>query len=608
LSVLPALPVALPLLVAAGLAATQSVARRRVGDAVALGATVAVTAMCAILVVRTGGSDVVTWFGGWRPNHGVALGIAFVIDPLGAALATFVGLLTVAALVFSWRHFPSVGHVFYALLLVFLAAMVGFALSGDLFNMFVFFELMTVAAIALTGYRNDAASPLEGSLNFAITNVIGGALLLSGIGLLYGRTGALNLAQIGVTLAHGRADGLVVVAFGLIVVGFLVKAAVVPFHFWLADAYASAPTPVCILFAGVLSELGLYGIARVYWTAFHAPLGHHDAELRAILVALGALTAVVGALMCFAQRHLKRMLAFATVSYMGLFLIGIGLLSVDGLAGTALYVVGDGLVKASLFVCVGILQHRRSRVEEGPLRARCREMPWTGAVFGVSALAIAALPPFGSFFGKSLVEESALSAGYDWVPAVFTLSSILTAGTILRIAGRVFLGWGPEVDEQFRAAHDEDAEAETDEPHDRTPAVLYAPALLLLLASLATGLVPGLVQAAQRAAARFLDTSGYAGVVLAGHAGAGVRAPISAGVTVADLLYAAAAVLGALALAGAALFGHRLPRPGSRALSAGARGAAGRLRRLHSGHVGDYVAWLTVGAAAVVGLFGLTLR
>jgi len=606
--VLPALAVAVPLIVATGLAATQSVARRRVGDAVALAATVAVTVFCGLLLVRTGGGDVVTWFGGWRPSHGVALGIAFVVDPLGAGLATFVGLLTLAALVFSWRHFPSVGHVFYALLLVFLAAMVGFTLSGDLFNMFVFFELMTVAAIALTGYRNDVAAPLEGSLNFAITNVVGGALLLSGIGLVYGRAGALNLAQIGASLAHGRADGLVVVAFGLIVVGFLVKAAVVPFHFWLADAYASAPTPVCILFAGVLSELGLYGIARVYWTAFHAPLGHHEAELRAILVGLGALSAVVGALMCFAQRHLKRMLAFATVSYMGLFLIGIGLLSVDGLAGTALYVVGDGLVKASLFVCVGILQHRRPEVEEGPLRGRGHALPWTGAVFGVGALAIAALPPFGSFFGKSLIEEAALGAGYGWVPAIFTLASILTGGTILRVAGRVFLGWGPEVEEQFTSGSDDDAEAETDEPHDRTPPVLFAPALLLLVAALAAGLVPGLVQAAQRAAGRFLDTAAYGAVVLGGHAGAPARVRLSSGVTAPDLFYAAAAVLGACALAGAALFGHRLPRRPPRALHSGARAAAWRLRRLHSGHAGDYVAWLTAGAAVVIGLFGLTLR
>src|SRR5204863_10054305 len=131
----------------------------------------------------------------------------------------------------------------HILVLVFTAGMVGFCLSGDLFNMFVFFELMSVAAFALAGYKIDEAEAIEGSLNFAVTNIVGSFLLLTGIALVYGRTGALNLAQAGVALSHAPADGLVVVAFSLIAAGFLVKAAIVPFHFWLPDAYAVALTP-----------------------------------------------------------------------------------------------------------------------------------------------------------------------------------------------------------------------------------------------------------------------------------------------------------------------------------------------------------------------------
>src|SRR5919202_1071648 len=220
--ILPVLPVAVPLIVAAALAATA----------------IAVAALCALLLARSTDETIVYWFGGWQPRDGIALGISFVIDPLGAGLATFTGLLMSAALLFCWRHFESVSHIFHALMLVFL-------------------ELMTVSAIALTAHEIGHRPPIEGSINFAVTNSIGSFLVLSGIALIYGRTGALNLAQIGETLGQSAPDRLVIVAFALLVAGFFVKAGVVPFHFWLADAYAVAPTPVCILFAGAMSEPGL---------------------------------------------------------------------------------------------------------------------------------------------------------------------------------------------------------------------------------------------------------------------------------------------------------------------------------------------------------------
>ena len=182
MTVLPALPVAVPLLVAAALAATVRLfSWRRVVDVLTLATAVAVTVLCVLLLVRSTDDTIVYWFGGWEPRDGIALGISFTIDPISAGLATFAGLLMSVALIVSWRHFGSVGQVFHALMLVFLAAMVGFALSGDLFNMFVFFELMSISAIALTGYEVDERPAINGSLNFAITNTIGGFLVLSGI-------------------------------------------------------------------------------------------------------------------------------------------------------------------------------------------------------------------------------------------------------------------------------------------------------------------------------------------------------------------------------------------------------------------------------------------
>src|SRR3954447_24114787 len=453
--------IATPLLTAAVLVGAAVMLPRSAVDVASVVAAVAVTVLCALVLSDAAKHTIVYWFGGWTPRHGVAIGVSFTIDQIGAGLALFVAITFVAAFVFSWRYFVVVGPFYHALMLVFLAAMLGFSFTGDLFNLFVFFELLSVAAYALVAYDIEEEGPLQGSLNFAVTNSVGAFSILIGITLLYGRTGALNMAQIGQELAGHSPDGLVIVAFTLMLVGFLVKAAVVPFHFWLADAYSVAPTPVCLLLSAAMSELGLYALARVYWTVFSGVLGPGDVGLQAVLVGAGTLTALLGAAMCFGQRHLKRMLAFATVSHVGLFLIGLGLFDAAGLAGTALFVVADGCMKAALFVAVGVVQHLRENVDELRLRGRGRDLRLTVPVFGICALAVASLPPFGPFFGKGIIDVAAHHAGVVWLPVVFVLVSSVTGAAVLRAAGRVFwgLGSGPDpIADDMPGPHEQDPE------------------------------------------------------------------------------------------------------------------------------------------------------
>jgi multicomponent Na+:H+ antiporter subunit D len=595
------LAVLVPVLAATLLAATSPVGRRPVAGVVGVIAALAAAVLCALTLGDAAGGVGVHWFGGWDPRRGAAVGIDFAVDGIGAGLALFVAVLGVAALVMCAEVIQVEDHLFDAIALVFIAAMIGFCLSGDLFNLFVFFELMSVCAYLLVGYEIRRRAPLEGSLTFAITNTIGSILLLFGIGLLYGRTGALNLAQMGRVLAEGPADGLVVVSYALVAGGLLVKAAAVPFHFWTADAYAVAPTPVGLLLAGAFSELGLFGLARVHWTVFHDVLADGEPQLRAILVGLGLLTALVGAVMCAAQHHLKRMLAFATISHVGLFLVGIGLLDADGLAGAAVWVVGDGLVKAALFACVGLLNDRFATVEEADLHGRGRELGAVGWLFAIGALAVATLPPFGPFLGKTLVEDAALKAGgYDWVPAVMVLVSALTGGALLRVALRVFFGRGraaPE-DPHSASADEERDDEDDDESRSTAPALIWGPALALLVASLAWGVAPGVLGGAGRAAERFVDTAGYADAVLRGRPPPPVTSPLH-GPTAGGFAYAAASVAGAVAVALAALAGvrERAPRAGVRALEA--------LRALHSGRPGDYAAFTAAGVALLGALVAL---
>ena len=204
-----ALVVVVPLLAAAAVTACGPLFRsgRRVLDVAAILTAASVAVMLSVIMIRTASGDQVYWFAGFRPAHGVSIGIDFEVQPLSAGLACLAAVLVTAAMTFSWRYFERVATYYHALMLTFLAGIVGFCLTGDLFDLFVWFELMGVSAYALTAYRPEERGPIQGALNFAITNSVGAYLSLSGIALIYGRTGALNMAQIGTSIAGTRRTG-----------------------------------------------------------------------------------------------------------------------------------------------------------------------------------------------------------------------------------------------------------------------------------------------------------------------------------------------------------------------------------------------------------------
>ncbi|WP_065966316.1 complex I subunit 5 family protein [Streptomyces sparsogenes] len=600
------LVIAVPLLGAAVLVAGGRRLPRIVTDALGCAFAAAPAALALLVLARVAGGGAgpyaVEWVGGWHLAGGEGVGIVLVADPLGAGLAALVSVLVVAVLAYSWHYFEEPprrhGGAFTALILLFQAGMCGFALTGDLFNAFVFFELMGVVAYALTGYRVEESRPLHGALSFGIVNSLGGYCMLLGITLLYARTGELGLAQIGRALDGRAPDGLVLAAFVLVATGLLVKAAAVPFHFWLPDAHAVAPTPVCMLLSGVMVELGVYGVARVYWTVFSGPGGVPHPDLTRALLVIGTLTALLGALMCWRQRHIKRLLAFSTVAHTGLFLTGVAVLSPEGVSGTALYVLGHAGVKAALFGCVGVLLDRYASVDEHELYGRAGELPVTGVLFTVGGLALSGLPPFGTGLGKALAEEAAGQAA-GWLPALFVLVSAVTGGAVLRVALRVFAGAGRPP----RAAEDGpettgEAEPETGGRLRRVPVPMLAVPAALLAGALSVGVLPGVAATAERAGRLFTDARGYRAAVLDGR-------PVAAPAAVAQHWPTTGILLGllstALAAALAALAVWRPARTGATALTA-------PVRRLQSGHIGDYVAWLVVGMALLTALTATGLR
>jgi len=621
-AVIPA-SVVVPLVGAALMAGFSGLLPRWARDLIAIAIAVATVVLTLILTSASAGRPMIYWFSGWRPAGGMVIGIDYAVGPLGAGMASLAGLLVTAALVYSCRYFDSARGRYHALVLIFLAGSVDFCLTGDLFNVFVAFELVAVTAFGLTGYNAGHPAPLQGAINFAVTNSLGGMTVLMGVGLLYARTGSLNLAQVGQALAGRHPDGLVVVAFALLAGGFLIKAAVVPFHFWLPDAYGSAPIPVCVLFAGVLSELGLFGLIRVWDTVFSGAAGEPGPRMRAVLLGLGIATALVGAVMALAQTQLKRMLAFVTMSHLGIYLIGVGLLSPLGLAGASLLVIGDALAKSALFLGVGIVQRQRATVSELKLRGRGRGLAVAGVTIALGALALADLPPFASAGGHALLATAADQAGVSWLEVVIAATVGLSSGAVLRAAGRIWLGWGaaeassPDVgtaDDAGDEAEDrpditEDGQgiAGPSERPGRVPLTMALPPLALLAIGLGLGLAPGLEAHVATAAAAFTDRSAYAATVLGTGRGAvadtaGVVDSASHAVTVSGLLTDLGQVAAALCVAVVGL-DRRAVRL-RRALA----GGTGWLRRLHSGLVGDQVTWLVAGLALLAALGGAALR
>jgi multicomponent Na+:H+ antiporter subunit D len=306
--------------------------------------------------------------------------------------------------------------------------------------------------------------------------------------------------------------------------------------------------------------------------------------------------------MCFLQVHLARLLAFATVSHVGLTLVGVALLDPAGLAGALLYLVADGLVKASLFVCVGVLQYRLGTLDERSLYGRGRGLPVTFGLLLLGGLALAGLPPFGTFLGKALMEHAAGAAGHAWVAWLFVAASAVSAAAVLRAGLRVFAGWGPPP-----PGRTEPLPAPLAAP--RTYATMVIPAVVLLAAALGLGIVPGAAERAQAAADHFSDRAGYAAAVLEGQAAGRPAAAASPAAGHLPAAVPAAVLTVGLAVALAAV-------PLRRGRGRGRRGAALRallratlaLRRLHSGQVGDSVTWLVVGTATLGGLLATLLR
>jgi len=565
------LTIAVPLAVAALLIAIAHFIPPRLADAAALLAALASAAICAVLAIHTMQHGALTyWFGGWMPRPGVVLGIGFGIDPASAGFAAFIGLLIAATSVFAWGFFDEVHAHFHVIMLLFLAAMVGFCLTRDLFNLFVWFEVMSVAAYALTAYRLERPS-LAGALNFVVVNSIASFMMLGGVALLYARASTLDFEALREAIARAGDDPVTTGAFCLLAAALMVKAAIFPFHFWLSDAHAVAPSPVSVTFSAAMVGVGLFGLAKLTLDVFPnatAPQSFAQGGF----AALGGLTAVIGATMCWMQRHLKRMLAFSTISHLGIMLLGLASLSATGFGGMLAYLVGHGLVKGALFMLAGILLATQPGADEITLRGRGRDIFPAGIAMAVGALLLGGLP-WGILDAGTQLIGATSSLGVAWIEGTVLFGTAVTGATVLRAALRIFLDLGPTANpEEEQSPTEEEAEVA-----DRPLWLMLAPCVFLL----ALALIPG------EAARRFLTVA------------VGFYPKLAPG----DLAASGAewlpwlSVFLVVALALSELLRDRFPTRVLVARDALLRPIFFGVRSLHTGLVGDYVVWLMLGIA-----------
>jgi len=563
-------PVVLPL---AGAVLAPLVARRRAraGLAVALIALAAATAVLLILAPATfGGHLTAQTLGHWGALHGTVLGVTFLADPFGLTVALLSSLVGMVLIVATLSELSGLGAKelggYACLFQLLVAGLIGASLTADSIDLFVWFEVVALASYGLCGFFLERPPALEAALKMMVLTNVAAFCVFVGAAMLYTRTGALSFGQLHEALARSAADPppVVMIALALLVAGFAVKAGLMPFHGWLADAQMTAPGPASALFAGLMDNLGILCIVRFAFDVYDRAGG----AVLTWLAVVGAISAVLGALLALAQDDLKRLLAYDTVSQMGVLAAGFSSASTAGVAGAVYHLVDHGLFKTLLFLCAGSILHSTGRIRLSELGGLARRRPVLAGAFILGCAAIAGVPPMNGYVSVGLIHD-ALRDGHPVLYATMLLAQVLTVAALGRATYLAFLR--RPAGEQHRLSRPR-------------PAMTTAFGLLAA-GCVAFGVVPDAVlrHVAGPAATGLLSAGHYARAALTGH-GQLPEADVSFSYFApSELVTMASTVVAGLLVA--IWYVRRAREPA----------LVRALRRVHTGSVNDYVAFAAVG-------------
>ncbi|MGG1960820.1 Na+/H+ antiporter subunit D [Bacillus pumilus] len=422
------------------------------------------------------------YLGGWKAPFGIAL----VADQFAALLvltASVVGLVTV---LFSSQTIGKEKErlFYYSGVQFLLAGVSGAFLTGDIFNLFVFFELLLMASYMLI-VLGGSKPQLRESLKYIVFNIISSALFIVGVACLYAVTGTLNMADLSVKIAESGQTGLITVISILFMIVFGLKAGIFPLYFWLPGSYHAPPAAISALFGALLTKVGLYAIARVFTLIFI-----HDTGFTHTLMAwLAALTVIFGVIGSLAYSDVQKIVIYNIVTAVGVILFGIAANTPASLQGAIYYLIHDMVIKGALFMLAGALFVYAGTNHLKKMGGLIQSQPLLGWMFFISALSLAGIPPLSGFVGKLKIVEGGFSAGYMTFSILVLLSSLLVLYSIMRIFTLAF--WGEEQDTRRRK-----------------PSIkgMVYPGVMLVILSLAIGLGTEFISPYINQAAEMLST------------------------------------------------------------------------------------------------------
>ena len=448
--------------------------------------------------VMIGGTVLVAQMGGWSAPFGIAI----VIDPLSAIMLTIAGLMGLAVAVYSMgpgateRDRAGFQPLFHSLML----GVCGSFSTGDLFNLYVWFEVMLIASFGLL-VLDRTKEQLDGGLRYVILNLVGTTFFLLGVGLIYGLTGTLNLAELAQIAPTVENQGALAAVGALLLVAFGAKAAVFPLFNWLPAAYHTASMPVAAIFAALLTKVGVYAIIRVFTLVY----AHDNAYFGPIFQAVAIATMVTGVLGAAAQNDIRRILSFHIISQIGYMLVGVALLTPLALAGSVLYLIHHIVVKANLFLIAGAIRREGGSFALAKLGGLWITKPALAVLFLIPALSLAGLPPFSGFWSKLAVIQSGLQAEAYILAGAALLVGVLTLYSMTKIWNEAFWKAVPEGEETL----------EGPSWTRMQKFASYAPIVVLAGVTVTIGLwTEPFAAAAMQAGEMLLDTDGYIAAVL----------------------------------------------------------------------------------------------
>ena len=421
----------------------------RKGKAVATVLANLATISLLVMAVGSIGQSRVYEVGKWP----IPLGINLVLDGLSSLLLLAISVVSAAAMLFSARYMEqyTAKAKYLSLFLLMVAGMNGVVLSGDIFNLFVFLEIASLASYALVGFGCEHEE-LEASFKYMVLGSIGSIFVLFAVALVYGNTGSLNMAYISKAIQSSGLNAGLSFAMALFVVGFGLKAALVPFHAWLPDAHPSAPAPISAMLSGILIKtLGVYALARVVFNVFGVSV-----SMGWLLVVLGLLSMVAGAFLAIGQGDFKRLLAYSSISQIGYVVLGLGLggliIARDGnlawaslaILGGLFHLVNHAVYKSLLFLTSGSVQMSTGTRQLKQMGGLAEKLPFTRATCTVASASIVGIPPFSGFWSKLILVIAAVQAHFYWVAAIIVFVSLCTLIMYLKVQRYVFLGELPE--------------------------------------------------------------------------------------------------------------------------------------------------------------------